>query len=175
MSQPPLNALRVFEAFAGTGNFRAAAEALFVTQPAASHQVKHLEQWLGVPLFDHGGRILEMLPRGVALARDLATASLAMIQPDLAEGRLVQLSDVSVLENFTDYLTPSDLTEKRCSPAQGPSGFPVVDRNRAAALAQEEGGCHRGTDGGDEQAEQVQAGDPAADVCTGIAPDSGAD
>ncbi|MCU7430892.1 LysR family transcriptional regulator [Paracoccus denitrificans] len=37
MSQPPLNALRAFEAIARTGSFRAAAESLFVTQPAVSH------------------------------------------------------------------------------------------------------------------------------------------
>lgn len=74
MTQPPLNALRAFEAVARTGSFRAAAEALFVTQPAVSHQVKHLEQWLGVPLFDRAGRVPKMTPRGVALARDLGAA-----------------------------------------------------------------------------------------------------
>jgi len=74
MTQPPLNALRAFEAVARTGSFRAAAEALFVTQPAISHQVKHLEEWLGVPLFDRSGRVPKLLPRGVDLARDLASA-----------------------------------------------------------------------------------------------------
>lgn len=74
MSQPPLNALRAFEAVARTGSFSAAAESLFVTQPAVSHQVKHLEQWLGVDLFDRGGRVPKLLPRGVSLARDLTTA-----------------------------------------------------------------------------------------------------
>ena len=61
MTQPPLNALRAFEAVARTGSFRAAAEALFVTQPAISHQVKHLEEWLGVPLFDRSGRVPKLL------------------------------------------------------------------------------------------------------------------
>ncbi|MFC3170135.1 LysR family transcriptional regulator [Paracoccus fontiphilus] len=74
MSQPPLNALRAFEAVARTGSFRAAAESLFVTQSAISHQIKHLEDWLGLPLFDRGGRAPRLLPRGMALARDLTTA-----------------------------------------------------------------------------------------------------
>lgn len=74
MPQVPLNALRAFEAVARTGTFRAAAESLFVTQPAISHQIRHLEEWLGVPLFDRGGRVPRLLPRGAALARDLTTA-----------------------------------------------------------------------------------------------------
>lgn len=74
MSQPPLNALRAFEAVARTGSFRAAAEDLYVTQSAISHQIKHLEEWLGLPLFDRSGRAPKLLARGSALARDLTTA-----------------------------------------------------------------------------------------------------
>ncbi|WP_300042716.1 LysR family transcriptional regulator [uncultured Paracoccus sp.] len=74
MSLPPLNALRAFEAVARTGSFRAAAEALFVTQPAISHQVKHLEDWIGAPLFDRSGRLPQLNVRGMALARDLSAA-----------------------------------------------------------------------------------------------------
>lgn len=74
VSQVPLNALRAFEAVARTGSFRGAAEALFVTQPAISHQIRHLEEWLGAPLFDRSGRSPQLLPRGQALARDLTLA-----------------------------------------------------------------------------------------------------
>lgn len=74
MTQPPLNALRAFEAVARTGSFRAGAEDLCVTQSAISHQIKHLEDWLGVSLFDRSGRTPRLLPRGIALARDLTTA-----------------------------------------------------------------------------------------------------
>lgn len=74
MSLPPLNALRAFEAVTRTGSFRAAAEALFVTQPAISHQIKHLEEWLGVPLFDRSGRVPTLNQRGEGLSRDLALA-----------------------------------------------------------------------------------------------------
>ena len=48
---PPLNALRAFEAAARHLSFTRAAEELFVTQAAISHQVKALEEHLGLKLF----------------------------------------------------------------------------------------------------------------------------
>ena len=48
---PPLNALRAFEAAARSESFTRAAEELFVTQGAVSHQVKALEATLGIKLF----------------------------------------------------------------------------------------------------------------------------
>ena len=57
---PPLNALRAFEAAARLLSFTRAADELAVTQAAISHQVKSLEEWLGVLLF-------QRLPRRLAL------------------------------------------------------------------------------------------------------------
>lgn len=48
---PPLNALKAFEAAARHLNFTKAAEELFVTQAAISHQIKSLEDFLGLKLF----------------------------------------------------------------------------------------------------------------------------
>src|SRR3546814_9270688 len=48
---PPLNALRAFEAAARHLSFTKAASELNVTQAAISHQVKALEQHLGLTLF----------------------------------------------------------------------------------------------------------------------------
>ena len=48
---PSLNALKAFEAAARHESFTRAAEELFVTQGAVSHQVKALELELGVKLF----------------------------------------------------------------------------------------------------------------------------
>jgi LysR family transcriptional regulator, glycine cleavage system transcriptional activator len=53
---PPLNSLVVFEAAARHQSFTRAAEVLCVTQAAVSHQIKTLENWLGVPLFHRLGR-----------------------------------------------------------------------------------------------------------------------
>ncbi len=57
---PPLAALHVFEAAARHESFQRAGEELFLTAGAVAHQVKQLEAWLGLPLF-------QRLPRGVAL------------------------------------------------------------------------------------------------------------
>src|ERR671939_1982173 len=48
---PPLNALKSFEAAARHESFTRAAQELCVTQGAVSHQVKALEQELGLKLF----------------------------------------------------------------------------------------------------------------------------
>jgi LysR family glycine cleavage system transcriptional activator len=48
---PPLNALKAFEAAARSESFTRAAEELSVTQGAVSHQVKALEETLGLKLF----------------------------------------------------------------------------------------------------------------------------
>ena len=53
---PPLNALRVFEAAARHLSFKGAASELSITQAAVSHQVKSLEDDLGVELFRRAGR-----------------------------------------------------------------------------------------------------------------------
>src|ERR1700758_4443696 len=53
---PPLNALVVFEAAARHLSFTRAADSLHVTQAAVSHQIKALEEWLGVALFHRLGR-----------------------------------------------------------------------------------------------------------------------
>ncbi len=79
MTKLPLNALRAFETVARLGSFRAAADALFVTQSAVSHQIRNVEEWLGRPLFDREGNRTRLLPHGADLARSLA-GSLAEIE-----------------------------------------------------------------------------------------------
>jgi LysR family transcriptional regulator, glycine cleavage system transcriptional activator len=48
---PPLNGLKAFEAAARSQSFTRSAEELNVTQGAISHQVKALEDTLGLKLF----------------------------------------------------------------------------------------------------------------------------
>lgn len=57
---PPLTALRAFEAAARHQSFRKAAEELHVTPAAISHQIKALEESLGVKLFRRVARGLEL-------------------------------------------------------------------------------------------------------------------
>lgn len=61
---PPLNALRAFEAAARHLSFTKAAEELYVTQAAISHQVKALEETLGVKLFRRFNRRLMLTDAG---------------------------------------------------------------------------------------------------------------
>ncbi|MDQ2696696.1 MAG: transcriptional regulator GcvA [Pseudomonadota bacterium] len=62
MSQrlPPLNALRAFEAAARHLSFSRAADELHVTPAAVSHQIKGLEEYLGVQLFRRLNRALQL-------------------------------------------------------------------------------------------------------------------
>ena len=61
---PPLNALRAFEAAARHLSFTKAADELHVTQAAVSHQIKALEEWLGLPLFRRMNRALALTEAG---------------------------------------------------------------------------------------------------------------
>jgi DNA-binding transcriptional LysR family regulator len=71
---PPLNALRAFEAAARHGSFVAAADELSVTPAAISHQVKALEERLGVALFRRLARGLALTAEAEALLPDLRDA-----------------------------------------------------------------------------------------------------
>ncbi|MCU0839470.1 MAG: transcriptional regulator GcvA [Rhodospirillales bacterium] len=64
---PPLNALRSFEAAARHLSFTRAAEELHVTQAAISHQIKALEDDLGLPLFRRLNRALLLTDEGQTL------------------------------------------------------------------------------------------------------------
>ena len=61
---PPLNALRAFEAAARHLSFTKAAGELNVTQAAISHQIRALEDWLGMPLFRRQNRALLLTDAG---------------------------------------------------------------------------------------------------------------
>lgn len=57
---PPLNALRAFEATARHLSFSKAAEELHVTPAALSHQIRGLEELLGLKLFHRRTRSIEL-------------------------------------------------------------------------------------------------------------------
>lgn len=64
---PPLNALRAFEVAARHLSFKNAALELSVTPTAVSHQIKLLEDFLGLPLFHRLTRALALTPQGEAM------------------------------------------------------------------------------------------------------------
>ena len=74
----PLNALRVFEASARHLSFVEAADELSVTPAAVSHQVKKLEEYLGLPLFRRTQKGLLLTESGQLLATDLCDVFLRL-------------------------------------------------------------------------------------------------
>ena len=106
---PPLNALRTFEAAARYLSFTRAAEELNVTQAAVSHQIKGLEERLGVPLFRRLNRALLLTDEGQALlpavsdALDLIADAVDRLQVLEGAGHLI----VSTLDSFAaTWLVP---------------------------------------------------------------------
>lgn len=106
---PPLNALRAFEAAARHLSFTKAAEELFVTQAAISHQIKALEEMLGVRLFRRYNRRLELTQAGRSYlpplcdAFDMMAVATSQIRPAEESGQL----KISTLQSFaTKWLIP---------------------------------------------------------------------
>jgi DNA-binding transcriptional LysR family regulator len=65
--QPTLRQFEVFLAVAKAGSFRAAAEAIHVSQPALSQHVAEMERELGTRLFDRLGRKVALTEAGRVL------------------------------------------------------------------------------------------------------------
>jgi LysR family glycine cleavage system transcriptional activator len=70
----PLSGFRTFESAARHLSFARAAEELRVTPAAVSHQVRTLEDYLGVKLFTRAAKRLSLTEAGAALLPDLRVA-----------------------------------------------------------------------------------------------------
>jgi LysR family transcriptional regulator, glycine cleavage system transcriptional activator len=68
---PPLPAIRAFEAAARLGGFQSAGEELHVSAGAVAHQIRQLEAWLGVTLFQRLARGVALTPAGRQYAEAL--------------------------------------------------------------------------------------------------------
>lgn len=64
---PPLNALRAFESVARHLSFKEAAAELFVTPTAVSHQIRNLEEIVGLKLFERSGNAITLTRAGERL------------------------------------------------------------------------------------------------------------
>ncbi|MBB5193479.1 LysR family glycine cleavage system transcriptional activator [Silvimonas terrae] len=71
---PPLPALRAFEAVSRLGSVVQAADELCVTHGAVSHQLRALEDFLGVPLFTRQGKRLTLNDEGRVYAMQVRNA-----------------------------------------------------------------------------------------------------
>ena len=121
VSQLPLNALRAFEASARLSSFTRAGLELRVTQTAISHQVKALEETLGVTLFKRLPRGLVLTDEGEALLPVLTDAfrRMSATLSQFEQGNFREILTVGVvstfaigwllprLETFKDSIRPS--------------------------------------------------------------------
>jgi DNA-binding transcriptional LysR family regulator len=103
---PPLNALRHFEAVARHGSFAAAAVDLHVTHWAVGKQIRLLEDWFGVPLFERRARGVVLTDEGAALLGDVSGAfgrlaiAAARLRHDRSARRVSGIVRVNVLPSF---------------------------------------------------------------------------
>jgi LysR family transcriptional regulator, low CO2-responsive transcriptional regulator len=84
-----LSQLRTFVAVADAKSVRAAAESLFVSQPAVSAAIASLERELGVELVARQGRSLRLTAAGTAFAADVRT-SLGLLDQGSRRARSIE-------------------------------------------------------------------------------------
>lgn len=97
----PLKAIQTFEAAARLSSFALAAEELFVTPSAVSHQIKLLEDQFGVRLFHRVHRAVELTDAGRRYAEEIS-AAFSRIEMATRELGRTEKSDI-----LTVHSTPS--------------------------------------------------------------------
>lgn len=99
---PNFSALRAFEAAARHQNFSRAADELHLTHGAISHQVRALEEELGLQLFTRNGRHVRLNAEGAMLAQAIesAFAQIGAAADKLRPGSARQRLTVSSIPSF---------------------------------------------------------------------------
>lgn len=99
---PPLPALRALEAVARTGSISRAADALHVTHGAISHQLKGLEDSIGVRLVERVGRGVRLTDEGERFASRVrvALSELTEAMREVTERRNPRAFRVTVMPSF---------------------------------------------------------------------------
>ena len=106
---PALNALKTFEAAARHESFSRAADELFVTHGAVSHQIRGLEAELGIALFARDGKRVRLTDVGCRYAKQVRAALMALAEAtrEVRAGDRERRLVVSLLSSFSArWLTP---------------------------------------------------------------------
>ena len=101
--------LQVFEAAARLGGYTRAAEALHLSQPAVSQQIRQLEEQAGMPLFDQIGKKIHLTDAGRALYQHARTilAQVLETQLTLEELRGVRRGQLNItVASTANYFAP---------------------------------------------------------------------
>lgn len=104
-----LRGLRTFCIAARYESFRVAADELFITSSAVSHQIKSLEEELGVKLFERGSRELKLTEIGAAMFAEInpLIEKLDVIVGNYREGGMRKSIRMSVQPFFaSEYFIP---------------------------------------------------------------------
>lgn len=99
---PPFAALRALEAAARLRSYSRAADELFVTHGAVSHQIRALEAQFGVKLFRREGNEMAPLPPAVKLAERVAEAA-RLLEDGVARLRAEGSAGVLVISTLTGF------------------------------------------------------------------------
>ncbi|NMG65411.1 transcriptional regulator GcvA [Azoarcus indigens] len=150
---PPLNALRAFEAAARHLSFKHAAEELSVTPTAISHQIRGLEEALGVPLFRRLTRALELTPEGEAMLPKI-TAGLDCFAAGVEKVREMAGTPGGRL----DVIAPPSFASRWLVPRlhRFYADHPAVELHLASALRAIDGSAGRDGPGEDLRGERPQ-------------------
>ncbi|MEM6529630.1 MAG: LysR family transcriptional regulator, partial [Chloroflexota bacterium] len=105
-----LHQLQIFHTAAESATLTAAAEKLYLTQPAVSQQIRNLETHLGTKLFERSRRGIELTPAG----RELLTYTTQILRlVALAEASLTNINKIADVQavvgatpNVGSYLLP---------------------------------------------------------------------
>ncbi|RQR58984.1 LysR family transcriptional regulator [Burkholderia sp. Bp9125] len=130
---PGTRALRTFDAAARHLNFTRAADEVGLTPAAVSHQVKEIEEQLGVALFVRTSRSIRLTPAGAVLA-EAAAEALAGLRRATARARRIAREQselrVSVGARFATHWLLPRLPRWRVAHPELELTFDITDRLR---------------------------------------------
>lgn len=104
-----LKGLELFQVYARTRSLRAAAEETGLSVSTVSHHLRSLEDHLGVALFDHSRRPMDLTSKGRSFLRNIDPAMLA-IRKATAEASAGSITEASHLRVGTIEDLDSDVT-----------------------------------------------------------------
>ena len=99
---PPLKSIQAFEAASRLGSFVAAADELHLTPSAISHQIRELEQRLGIALFHRVHRAVELTDAGRRYAEAVAEA-LGLIEASTRSIERTGKSDILTIHSVPSF------------------------------------------------------------------------